>query len=171
MSASNGSRDLTMRAASAADIPAITALVNLAYQVEEFFVDGPRTDEAEVTASFGQGTFLLAEGPEGTLLGAVEVSVEGGVGHFGMLSVTPSRQSAGLGARLVREAERHLASQGASTVEILVVDRREPLLPWYGRMGYEAVGTEPYVDHRPTKLPVEFVVMRKELAPQGVLEV
>jgi len=166
-----GTQSFVSRAASSTDVTAITALVNQAYQVEEFFVDGPRTDESEVTALLQRGDFLVVEGRDGGLAGAVEVSVGGQVGHFGMLSVAPSQQSAGLGAMLVREAEHYLRSRGASTVEILVVDRREPLFPWYGRLGYEAVDRKPYVAERPTKIPVEFVVMRKELAPRSALEV
>lgn len=159
-----------LRLATASDHPAITRLVNAAFEVESFFVTEPRTSEAEVHASALQGAFLVAEEARGALAGAVHVSLDGHVGRFGMLSTAPSAQRQGLGQRMVAEAERYLGDRGASVSEITVVNAREELFPWYRKLGYRIVGTEPYPAGAPTLRPVHFVVMQKHLVAPSTVE-
>jgi len=161
---------VNLRVATPSDYPAIAALVNAAFEVEAFFVTEPRTSEEEVRTIACAGTFLLAETEPARLVGAVKVTLHGSVGHFGMLSVAPGVQGRGLGRRIVAAAERRMLEHGASTSEITVVNVREELFPWYRRLGYRSIGTEPYVAHRPPKIPVHFVVMQKQLAPSGAGE-
>lgn len=157
-----------VRPAGPADVPAIVALVNEAYRVEEFFIRGPRTAPREIEEKLGTGGFLLAEGPGG-LFGCVYVEPRGESGYFGLLSVDPSRQGAGLGRRLTRAAEERLGAAGCRAVEILVVSLRTELLSFYGRLGYAEAGAAPFPDAaRPRLLrPCHFVVMRKSLAAAG----
>lgn len=161
---------MKFRFATQSDSPAIAALVNAAFEVESFFVSEPRTSEDEVRSIASDGAFLVAEAEPGTIVGAVNVTLHGAVGHFGMLSVAPVAQGGGLGRSLVDAAERHMKEHGASTSEITVVNVRDELFPWYRKLGYRSVGTEPYVAHRPPKIPVHFVVMQKQLAPAGAGE-
>ena len=69
-------RDLRIRRAALADAEETTALVNLAFRVESFFVDGDRIDIERIRALMGIGTFLLAEDTAG-LAGCVYVELRG----------------------------------------------------------------------------------------------
>jgi predicted N-acetyltransferase YhbS len=154
---------LHIRDATASDAEAIADLVNRAYVVERFFVDGDRTNRAEVADLLAKGTFLLAE-MDGRLVACVYVELRVERGYFGMLSVDPSRQGEGLGRRLVAEAEDRCRRQGCRVMEILVVDVREELPPLYRRLGYVQVGSEPFTESERTKMACKFIVMEKPLA-------
>src|SRR5260221_3911604 len=127
------------RTAGPADVSAIVALVNEAYRVEAFFVRGPRTDEKEVVGLLETGGFLLAEGPDG-LEGCIYVEPRGTVGYFGLLSVTTVRRGRGLGRRLIAAAEAGLRGARCQIVEILVVNLRKELFPFYAALGYAEAG-------------------------------
>lgn len=153
---------MTIRWATLADAEAIARLVNRAYEVERFFVEGDRTSVEAVRQELRSGAFLLVERPDGSLGGCVHVAVEKGRGTFGMLAVDPDDQKRGIGAALVRAAEAYARAHGATAMDIAVVNVRADLLPYYARLGYAPVGTAPYV-HRPVTQPVHFVMMAKEL--------
>ncbi len=167
-----------VRRATVADAPALAALINRCYAVESFFVDGDRTNAAEVARMIERETFLVLEyaaepaatadhtaGPTravsytGGLAGAVYVERRG---YFGMLSVAPELRHFGLGKRLVRIAEAYCEALGCKTMELKIVNVREELGRWYRSLGYHEVGTAPYT-HRPVKVPCHFVEMRKDL--------
>jgi len=133
-------------------------LINRAYAVESFFVEGDRTTAAEIAHMIGRGTFLVLEYEQG-LAGAVFVEHRG---YFGMLSVAPEVQGYGLGTRLVRIAEALCEALGCPTMDLKIVSVREDLGRWYRSLGYHEVGTAPYT-HRPVKVPCHFVEMRKQL--------
>ena len=151
-----------VRDATASDAEAIASLVNRAFLVERFFVDGDRTSLAEISRLLETGTLLLAE-TDGRLVDCVYVELRGDRGYFGMLSVDPSRQGEGLGRRLVDAAEDRCRSRGCRLMEIHVVDVREELPPFYRRLGYVEVGEEPFPDTERAKIPARFVVMTKPL--------
>lgn len=157
---------ISVRRARPDDAVALADLVNRAYAVEGFFVDGNRTTPEEIgklVRTGTTGTFLVLE--RGTVLAAaVYVDVTGSIG---MLSVEPSLQGMGLGTRLVRIAEAMCEAMGASSVRLRIVNLREELHRWYKGLGYREVATHPY-DHRPVKQPCHFVEMHKWLAPVAV---
>ncbi len=151
-----------VRDAAAPDAEAIAGLVNRAFLVERFFVDGDRTNPAEIWRLLEKGAFLLAEA-DGRLVACVFVELRGERGYFGMLSVDPSRQGEGLGRLLVDAAEDRCRSRGCRLMKIHVVDLREELPPFYRRLGYVEAGTEPFPDTERTKIPARFIVMTKPL--------
>ena len=156
---------ISVRRARPDDAPALAQLVNRAYEVEGFFVDGSRTTADEIAKLISKGTFLVLE--RGLILAAaVYVDTRGGddgTGYIGMLSVEPSLQGMGLGTRLVRIAEAMCEAMGASSVRLRIVNLREELARWYRGLGYREVATFPY-DHRPVKQACHFVEMHKWLA-------
>lgn len=154
--------DLTIRCADPADVQAIVDLVNRAYLVERFFVEGDRTDPAEVEELMRRGRFLVAE-RGGALVACVHVEATGPVGRFGMLSVDPASQRAGLGRLMVAAAERACRDAGCREVEIEVVDLRAELFPFYRRLGYVEAGLAPFPEPQRVTRPCTFVVMRKRL--------
>jgi GNAT superfamily N-acetyltransferase len=152
-----------LRPAHAADLPAIGELVNLAYRVEDFFIDGDRTDGEDMAQLLAEGTFLLAESPERELQGSVFIRVRPPRGYFGMLSVHPVAQGSGLGKFLIRAAERHCRDRGCSDMDLSVVNLRTELIPWYAKLGYAEVGTEPFVHGSKLKQPAHFILMSRHL--------
>ena len=153
------------RIAVPADARAVAALISLAYRVEDFFKIGDRTDESDVMRRMTKGSFVLLEDDAGALAGCVYVEVRGDVGYFGMLSVAPSRQGQGLGARLIAAAEDQCRSAGCREMELEVVNLRTELPPFYRRFGYLESGTRPFFDQEFAKLPCHLVVMTKSLLP------
>lgn len=154
---------ISVRSATPADAPALAALVNQAYAIEAFFVDGDRTNASEIERMIEHGTFVVLE-HKGGLAAAVYVER----GYFGMLSVLPGLQGHGLGTRLVRIAEAMCESQGCHEVNLRIINLREELGRWYRSLGYQEVGTTPY-EHRPVKQPCHFVEMRKSLRPVATI--
>jgi predicted N-acetyltransferase YhbS len=154
---------MPFRDATADDVPALVALINYAFRVEEFFVEGPRTTAEEVEKLLRSGAFLVAE-EDGRSVGCVYVGRRGERGYFGLLSVDPRRQGRGLGRRLVLAAEERLRAQGHREVEILVVDLRKDLDPFYLGMGYRFSGEAPFPAGLVTRIACRFLVMSKTLA-------
>ena len=154
---------ISVRRATAADAPALAALVNRAYAIETFFVDGDRTNATEIASLIEKGTFIVLE-YAGGLAAAVWVEATGVKGYFGMLSVLPEMQKHGLGKRLVRIAEAMCEAAGCDEMTLQIINLREELGRWYRSLGYQEVGVTPY-EHRPVKQPCHFVEMRKSLRP------
>jgi ribosomal protein S18 acetylase RimI-like enzyme len=142
---------------------AVAALITLAYRVEDFFIDGDRTNPDEVREKMTHGAFLIAADPAGTLVGAVYVETrDGGTrGYFGMLSVHPARQGEGLARRLVAAAEDHARAGGCTHMDLHVLSQRQELPAFYHHLGYTDNGTLPFDE--PTKLPCHIQVMSKPL--------
>lgn len=155
-------RDIHIRRAVLTDAQEITALVNLAFRVERFFVEGDRIDVERVRGLMQKGAFLLAE-DAGGLAGCVYAELRGERGYFGLLAVEPSRQRCGLGGRLAREAEDYARAAGCRVMDMQTVNVRTELPPIYRKMGYLETGTAPFPSEVRSKLPCHFVVMSKPL--------
>jgi ribosomal protein S18 acetylase RimI-like enzyme len=149
----------SVRRATSADAAALAELVNAAFAIEEFFVDGDRTHAAEIEQMMHDGAFLVLD-HEGGLAAAVYVERRG---YFGMLSVQPAFQGMGLGKRLVRIAEALCEASGCATMSIRIINLREELARWYRSLGYRETGIAPYT-HRALKRPAHFVEMQRTLA-------
>src|SRR6185369_5071678 len=154
---------ISIRVATAADAPKITAIINAAFRVAEgFFIDGNRITQAEVEESLTKGAFLLAE-TDGKLNGCVYVEMRGERSYLGLLSVDPTTQQSGLGSRLMLEAERYCRERGSHSMDILIVSLREELPAFYQKRGYVESGTTPFPADVPVKIPCHFINMTKSL--------
>jgi len=172
--------ELTFRAAGEADTAAVIALVESAYRgdasrvgwtTEADFLDGRRTgrDDIEAILAKPQSTLLLAE-RSGELLACAHVAVEDGAGYFGMFSVNPSLQGAGIGKAVLAEAERIAREQWrCPAMRMTVIDIRDELIAFYERRGYRRTGIKkpfPYGDARfglPKREDLRFEVLEKNL--------
>ena len=153
----------SIRLATTADAPQITAVINAAFRIAEgFFIDGNRITEAEVQESLNKGAFLVAE-DGGKLKGCVYVELRGERSYFGLLSVDPTLQQSGLGSRLMSEAEKYCRERGSHAMDILIVSLREDLPAFYRKRGYAESGTTPFPEDIPTKIPCHFINMSKPL--------
>jgi ribosomal protein S18 acetylase RimI-like enzyme len=172
---------LRFRAASAADVGAIVALVESAYRgdasrqgwtTEADMLDGQRTDPVTVAdlLSKPQCSVLLAESEEG-LLACAHVEKQGDAGYFGMFSVRPDLQGAGVGRAMLAQAERIARDDWhCATMQMTVISIRDELIAWYERRGYRRSGVFkpfPYGDERfgiPKRDDLRFEVLVKPLA-------
>jgi len=151
-----------LRTARPADVGAVTAIINAAYQVERFFIDGDRTSEDEVRRYMAKGAFLVAE-EDGRPAGCVYIEQRGDRGYFGLLAVDPAQHGKGLGRTLVEAAEERLRRAGCIAMDISVVDLRTELPPFYRRLGYVETGTAPFPDPEKATRPCHFILMSKPL--------
>jgi N-acetylglutamate synthase-like GNAT family acetyltransferase len=156
------------RRANDSDIPALVQLINRAYEVEAFFVNGDRTDAAEVGELLDAGDFFVLHAEPGAArpLGCVYVAARPDArAYLGLLSVEPEAQKLGSGRRLVDVAEEHARALGARFMELYVVDLRPELPTWYARLGYELTGEVPVPEHKTGRFtrPIRFLRMEKRL--------
>jgi GNAT superfamily N-acetyltransferase len=149
---------MDLRRASPDDAERLLHLINLAFQVEKFFVPGDRIDLAGIRDLFGKGEFLIGDG------GCVYIEPCADRCYLGLLSVDPARQGTGLGRRLMEAAERRAAELGCAHMDLRVVNLRLELPAFYQRLGYRENGTSEFPPAVVTLLPCHFVHMTKALA-------
>jgi ribosomal protein S18 acetylase RimI-like enzyme len=156
-----------LRRARAEDAPALARVINRAYVVEEFFVEGARTSETDLAQRFASSNpvFLVVDdpSPSGELAAAVFVEIRGERGYFAMLAVDPRCQGSGLGRLLVTAAEDHCRVAGCTFMDIEVVNLRAELPAFYAKLGYAPYATAPFRQVERLLRPAHLVVMTKPL--------
>jgi ribosomal protein S18 acetylase RimI-like enzyme len=176
--------ELSFRAAVAADIEPVVALVESAYRgdasrvgwtTEADLLDGRRTgrDDIEAILARERSQLLLAE-LDGELIACAHVMVEDGAGYFGMFSVVPNRQGTGIGKTVLAEAERIVRDHWqCAAMRMTVIDVRDELIAFYERRGYRRTGIKkpfPYGDARfglPKREDLRFEVLEKPLRDEA----
>jgi GNAT superfamily N-acetyltransferase len=154
------------RVATEADVAELVRVINLAYRVEDFFIDGDRTDAAGVLERMRRpaAEFLVVDaGEPGRLAAVVYLEQRGERGYFGMLSVDPTVQRRGLGRRLVAAAEARCRERGCVALDLDVVDLRLELPAYYAALGFQPAGTAPFKDVHKLKRPAVMLLMSKPL--------
>jgi GNAT superfamily N-acetyltransferase len=170
---------LQFRAAIAADVAAIVALVESAYRgdvsrkgwtTEADFLDGQRTDPVGVGAIIGKsGNRVLLAERAGELLACCHLEKQGDACYFGMFAVDPTLQGGGVGKQMMVEAERIAAEWKCTKMEMTVISIRDELVAWYERRGYRRSGVFkpfPYGDARfgiPKRDDLRFELLVKAL--------
>jgi GNAT superfamily N-acetyltransferase len=168
------------RHAVATDIPAIVALVESAYRgdasrvgwtTEADLLGGQRIDPQGVADDIAaaDSRIVLAESA-GELLACFHIKKTGDAGYFGMFSVKPALQGAGMGKRMLAEAERQARDDwSCRRMEMTVIDIRDELIAFYERRGYRRTGIVkpfPYGDARygePKRDDLRFEILEKAL--------
>jgi len=144
-------QDLSFRKAVHSDAHTISELVNSAYRGESSrlgwtheanLFDGQRTDAEEISRLIDaeeSRILLCLHGSE--IIGSVHVKkIEGGA-YVGMLAVSPHRQGAGIGKRLMEKAELDAyEAWGCQNVSMTVITLRNELIAFYERRGYRRTG-------------------------------
>jgi GNAT superfamily N-acetyltransferase len=151
-----------VRIAELGDAAELTSLINRAFAVERFFIEGDRLDVEEVRTRLGTGQFLVLEDGEGTA-GSVYVELRGDRAYLGLLAVDPARQRQGIGRRMVAAAEELARQAGCRHMDLRIVNLREELPPFYRALGYVETGTSPFPAEQPVKAACYFVEMSKYL--------
>jgi GNAT superfamily N-acetyltransferase len=154
---------VSVRAATDADVPAITALVNAAFAVERRFVDRDRTNVDEIAGMRAKGTFFVLDAEDGTLLASVYLERRGDRAYLGMLSIQPSQQGRGLGRAMMAAAEAQVRAWGCRGIDIRILSLRTELPPFYLALGFVETGRTDVVDDPFTREPYYFILMSKGL--------
>lgn len=145
-------RELSIRRATAADIPALHPVVERAYRGdsarggwthEADLLEGQRTDRETLEAIVADDNerLLIAE-QDGTITGCVQLSRrdDGGC-YLGLLCIEPTLQAGGYGKQILSAAEDFARSGfGANHMVMTVIDSRSELIAYYERRGYAQTG-------------------------------
>jgi ribosomal protein S18 acetylase RimI-like enzyme len=170
----------SFRDATEADADALVALVESAYRgdssragwtTEADLLAGQRTDPAAVLDVIRKpGSRILVMERDGRIVACCQLEHRADHAYFGMFAVGPAAQGAGLGRRVLAEAERRArALPGVEEMRMTVLDAREDLIAWYERRGYRRTGTTspfPYGDERfglPLRPDLRFELLVKKL--------
>jgi ribosomal protein S18 acetylase RimI-like enzyme len=173
---------LTTRPATAADAPALVALVNSAYRGESSkagwtseadLLDGQRIDVEALTETIARpGSVILVHVQDHAPVACVHLERTGEDCYLGMLTVRPTTQGSGLGRQLLEAAECWASEHWSSlSMHMTVIEQRIELIAWYERHGYSRTGERkpfPYGDERfglPRRGDLAFEVLRKPLTP------
>jgi GNAT superfamily N-acetyltransferase len=175
---------MTVRVATANDVPALALLINSAYRgdsskagwtTEADLLGGQRVDVEGLSETIARpGAAMLVHEREGAPVACVLLERTGGGDdcYLGMLTVQPALQGAGLGRQLIEAAERWTVDHwGSRAMHMTVIAQRPELMAWYERRGYRRTGARkpfPYGDERfgvPRRDDLVFEVLRKELRP------
>ena len=172
---------ITFRAATEADIPVLVALVTSAYRgdvskqgwtTEADLLEGQRIDPDVLSRDIERERSRIVIAERGAqLLACAHVAEEDGAGYFGMFSVNPELQGAGVGKALLAEAERMTREVWQlPAMRMVVIDIRDALIAFYERRGYVRTGIKkpfPYGDARfgiPLRDDLRFEILEKRLA-------
>ena len=168
---------MSIAKAAIEDIPALLKLVNSAYRgeastkgwtTEAHLLKGElRTDEATLLQQFQNKNSVILKyiNEEEEITGCVYLDQKDHKIYLGMLSVSPTVQSQGIGKKLLQAAETFAKEQQCTAVYMTVISVRHELIEWYKRHGYVNTGeTKPFpVEERfgvPTQ-KLEFIVLEK----------
>ena len=150
---------MDIRRAEPSDAQTLVTIINAAFRVEKFFIEGDRIDIDQVRELLGKGEFLIAE--DG---GCVYIEPRGTRCYLGLLAVSPAMQGTGFGRKLLTAAEQRARELYCEFIDIRVVNLREELPPFYRRLGYVECGTSEFTPGVPTLMPCHFLHMFKPLA-------
>ncbi|WP_037608317.1 GNAT family N-acetyltransferase [Streptacidiphilus rugosus] len=143
--------DARFRTAELADIPALVPLIESAYRgessragwtTEADLLEGRRTDAESVAAVITRdGSMMLVVEREDRIVACCQLEHRGGTAYFGMFSVRPELQGAGLGRTVLARAETFAREVwGVGEMEMTVIVQRADLIAWYERRGFTRTG-------------------------------
>lgn len=125
----------TLRAATADDVPVLTALLGAAFGSEP----------GHLLPGTGSGRTLVVE-HDGEPVGTVRLTLDDGVGGVYGFAVDPRAQGRGIGRDVLRRVCRELLADGARAVGLEVAVDNPRALGLYTSLGFTPVTTEDYYD-------------------------
>jgi GNAT superfamily N-acetyltransferase len=132
---------ITIRAATADDVPALIAMVNAAYRRSEGDVF-PTSERVDRTDAMQHLPRIVVAEVGGVVAGSIDIELSGDTAHFGMLATDVGMQGRGIGSLLVDHAEEQARAAGHTVMRIEVV-KEGGRVPWYERKGYRVLRETP----------------------------
>lgn len=162
---------VTIRAAAAADAPAIAAIWNPVIRDTLVTFNAvektPADIEILIAARAAEGrAFLVAEGPNGLVGFATYFQFRGGIGYAHTMEHTiilsPGAQGTGLGRRMMALLEDHARGQGAHSLIAGVVADNAAGRAFHAALGYAETAILPEVGRKYDRW-LDLVLMQKLL--------
>jgi len=166
--------EIIIRPAEFAEAGALQALIQRAYRGESATTSwshegdvaaGERVSRADLERLIRASNCRLSVAAAGDRIvgSSLVTSDNAGQCEIGLLSVDPDIQGAGIGDRLLRDAEGQSATHfAAAQASLEVLRHKAKLIAYYERRGYTKTDlTRPYPYPVPT--PTEFLILRKDL--------
>ena len=171
---------VSIRPARPADADVLTDLIRSAYRGQDSragwtseadLVEGERISRDQILTMISAGGSVLLVGEDaGQIVACCQLRNEGaGLAYFGTFAVSPQAQGAGLGRRLMAEAERQaVAAFAATRLMMTVLAQQDKLIAYYERRGFRRTGeTRPFPADpryaRPLRDDLYFAVLEKPL--------
>jgi ribosomal protein S18 acetylase RimI-like enzyme len=125
-----------VRAAAAADVPAVLALWGRARSATASTPDTP--EAVDLLLAAGPGALLVAEdgGAGGEIVGALVAAWDGWRGNMYRLAVDPGHRRRGVATALVRAGEERLRALGARRITALVAHGEAGAVGLWAAAGY-----------------------------------
>jgi ribosomal protein S18 acetylase RimI-like enzyme len=165
--------------ATTEDIEAIVKLLNSAYRGEtskqgwtteaNIIAGDKRTDEQDLlrVMKLPHSVLLKYTNNESNIIGCVNLQQHDTKIYLGMLSVSPTLQSSGIGKQLLKAAQEYALQLSCTHIYMSVIAVRKELIDWYKRNGYEDTGErKPFFEDGLTGKhlqPLSFMIMEKIL--------
>jgi N-acetylglutamate synthase-like GNAT family acetyltransferase len=151
--------DITLRAATEADIPTIVALIHAAFKEYDGVIDPPSGAHKESEEKLRQ--VMTTERAVLALLGAQALAcvlyrVQGDHMYFGRLAVLPAYRNRGISAMLIAYVEQRASELGLPRVRLGVRVALPHLRARYERLGYRVIEQRSHAGYaEPTYLVME----------------
>ncbi|MDP3256986.1 MAG: GNAT family N-acetyltransferase [Bosea sp. (in: a-proteobacteria)] len=151
---------MSMRRATADDLPAVVALTEAAYLPNEPIIGTPSLPRiADYDTVLAQHEIWLAEGVAG-LEGVLVLEEEPNLFGVWSVAVTPASAGRGVGSALMGFAEARARERGFDAIHLYTNAKLADRIAWYERLGYAITHHE----DRPNR---RLVHMRKPLHKAG----
>lgn len=166
-------------AAELKDVSELNVLVNSAYRgdlsrqgwtTEAELLDGIRIDDERLEELIRKPDAIILKYTDSNnkIIGCVHLEKKDNRMYLGMLTVSPTLQSKGIGKELINASEAHAKKNNCRSVYMSVITDRIELIAWYEKYGYKNTGVKkpfPMGDPRfgLPKKQLEFVILEKDL--------
>lgn len=165
--------------AGAADIVAITSLLNSAYRGESskkgwtteahLIAGNVRTDESHLqqVMQLPESIVVKFSNEQQQITGCINLQKHGNKIYLGLLSVSPQLQGFGIGKQLLKAADEYAQHLQCTAIYMTVITARKELISWYQRYGYKDTGerkafTEDGLSGKHLQ-PLAFMVLEKAI--------
>ena len=139
--------DLTLHRATAADVPAITALKIAAYLPNEAVIGVPSIPRV---ANYGE---IVARNEVWVVRGANDLTgalvlARDAAFTIWSVAVSPGAQGSGVGRKLMAFAEQRARALGFAEIRLFTNEKLTDRIAWYGRLGYAVERVEDMGDRK-----------------------
>jgi ribosomal protein S18 acetylase RimI-like enzyme len=128
--------DISLRPATAADVPRLTELVGAAYGHYVVRIGGPPRPMTDDYAEVVRNHEVVVAEDDGEIVGLVVLGVDDEGFFVDNVAVDPSRQGTGVGRTLLEHAEAAARDAGFDTIYLYTHERMVENLTLYSRIGY-----------------------------------